>query len=90
MSAPDIINASFEVGAGFAVLHHCWCLRRDKEVRGISVLAVVFFTLWGIWNVFWYPWLNQVFSFLAGIFVTLANVLYVCKLRYYRQRGRPQ
>jgi len=87
MSMPDMINAGFEIGAGFAVLHHCWCLHRDREVRGVSVLAVAFFTLWGIWNVFWYPWLNQVFSFVAGIFVTLANVLYASMLSYYRKKA---
>lgn len=84
MSTPDLINAGFEIGAGFAVLHHCWCLRQDKQARGVSVLAVLFFTVWGVWNVFWYPWLGQVFSFVAGIFVTAANALYVGMLGYYR------
>lgn len=85
MSWPDLINAGFEVGAGGAVLAHCWQLYQDKQVRGLSVAAVVFFTLWGMWNMFFYPHLGQFWSFAGGIFVTLANVIYVALLVRYRK-----
>lgn len=79
----DIINALFEVGGGIAVLDHCWRLYRDKEVRGVSMRACFFFTAWGVWNIFYYPHLGQLFSFAGGIFVTMANGIYVSMLAYY-------
>lgn len=87
MITPDMINAGFEAGAGFAVLHHCWRLRQDKQVRGVSAPAVMFFTLWGLWNIFFYPHLGQYWSFIGGIFVTLTNALYVAMLIHYLKVG---
>lgn len=83
---PDIINAGFEFGAGFAVLHHCFTLYEHKQARGVSPLAVLFFTLWGVWNLFYYPHLGQFWSFAGGIFITLANTAYVCMLWVYDDR----
>jgi len=86
----DAMNAGFEFGAGLAVLHHCWRLHQDKEVRGLSIPAVVFFTLWGGWNIYYYPHLDQTYSFAGGIFVTLANVAYVVMLITYSQHPAAQ
>lgn len=77
MNLPDVINAGFEFGAGFAVLHHCAKVYEHKQVRGVSHAAVLFFTVWGVWNLFYYPHLGQFWSFAGGIFVTLANALYL-------------
>lgn len=87
MITPDMINAGFEAGAGFAVLHHCWKLYQHKAARGVSAPAVMFFTLWGLWNIFFYPYLGQFWSFIGGIFVTLANALYVAMLVRYAKVG---
>lgn len=83
MSWPDMVNAGFEAGAGLAVLAHCATLYRDKEARGLSIPAVVFFTVWGFWNVFYYPHLGQFWSLAGGIFVTLANLIYLALLLAY-------
>lgn len=83
MSWPDMVNAGFEAGAGVAVLLHCARLHEDKQVRGMSITAVVFFTLWGLWNIFYYPFLGQFWSFVGGIFVTVANLFYVAMLVFY-------
>lgn len=79
----DAINAGFEFGAGIAVLHHCFKLHMDKQVRGLSIPAVFFFTAWGFWNIYYYPFLGQPWSFAGGIFVTLANCIYVAMLVHY-------
>lgn len=87
MNLPDIINGSFELGAGIAVLLHCLALHRDRQARGISLLAVAFFVAWGLWNLFYYPHLGQLVSFIGGLFVTAANFLYVGMLWRYRRIG---
>jgi hypothetical protein len=82
MSA-DIINASFELGAAFAVALHCRRIAIDKQVKGVSAIAVGFFVAWGFWNVFYYPHLDQPFSAVCAIAVTLVNLAYVLLLIYY-------
>lgn len=83
--SPDIINAGFELAAGVAVLDHCRKIHQDKKVRGLSIPAVVFFFTWGLWNLYYYPHLDQFWSFAGGIFVTLANLLYIGLLTWYSQ-----
>jgi hypothetical protein len=85
MSLPDLINAGFETVAGVAVLNHCWTLHQDKQVRGVSVASTALFFLWGLWNLYYYPHLDQFWSFAGGVFITLANLLYVGMLLQYRE-----
>jgi len=82
----DVINASFEAAAGIAVLNNCYTVIKDKAVKGVSVSTIAFFTLWGAWNIIYYPYLGQTFSFLCGVFVFQANILYVILLAYYKRR----
>lgn len=89
MSTLDLINGLFEVLAGLMVLNHCRVLYADKVVRGVSVATTVFFTAWGIWNLFYYPALGQPWSFAGGLVMVAANALYVGMLLHYTDRLRP-
>jgi len=80
----DLINASFELFGGFFILMHCWVAYKDKAVAGVSIISVAFFSLWGFWNLFYYPHLGQMLSFYAGVFIVLANLLWVGLLLKYR------
>ncbi|HLP97510.1 MAG TPA: hypothetical protein VK149_03595 [Sideroxyarcus sp.] len=85
---PDLINGLFEIGGGVFVLNHCRVLYADKQVRGVSLVSVAFFSLWGCWNLYYYPSLNQPLSFYGGLFVTAANALYLgmaCRYRFAEQ-----
>lgn len=80
----DLINAFFELFGGFMVFNHCRVLYEQKVVSGISLLSVAFFTLWGFWNIYYYPSLNQQLSFYCGILVAVANMTYLSMLMHYR------
>jgi len=80
---PDHINALFEVFGGIFILNHCRQLYKDKHVAGVSILSVAFFVTWGLFNIFYYPHLNQTFSYYAAIFMTACNFLWVIMLTYY-------
>lgn len=83
----DIINGAFEGLAAFFVLLHVLKLRRDKQVKGVSILAVFFFTAWGVWNAtVYYPGLEQWLSWAGGIAVAGMNGVYVGMLVYYSRR----
>jgi hypothetical protein len=81
----DLINGLFELSAGFFVLNHCRVLLQDKEARGVSLASIVFFTLWGFWNLIYYPALGQMASFIGGVFVVLANAFYTFLMLFYRR-----
>jgi ABC-type transport system involved in cytochrome c biogenesis permease subunit len=79
----DLINGLFELLAGAFVLNHCRALYRDKQIKGVSILSSAFFTLWGLWNLHFYPHLGQVWSFYGGIAVVVANAVWVAMMVYY-------
>lgn len=79
----DLINASFEFGAAIAILNNCRVAYRDKIVGSVSLLSCAFFTLWGAWNIYYYPSLGQSYSFYCGVLVLLANLLWVGMLCKY-------
>lgn len=84
MIATDLINGSFELLAGLFVLNHCRVLHAHKEARGVSLASVAFFTLWGFWNLYYYPTLQQPLSFYGGMFVVAANAVYLGMMFSYR------
>ena len=79
----DFVNAVFEAIGAVFVLMHVQKLQRDKEVKGVSILATIFFTAWGMWNVYFYPNNGLMWSFIGGIFICLANLIWVIQLIYY-------
>lgn len=81
---PDLINGLFELCGVCAVLMSVFKLRRDKAVAGVHWAHVAFFTGWGIWNLYYYPFLGQWLSFIAGVGVMLANSWYLFLLWKYR------
>lgn len=83
---PDIINAMFHFCGGWFILLHILTLRKDKSVRGVNTLAAAFFCTWGAWNIYFYPHLEQLWSFAAGIFIFLMNAVWVGQMIYYKRK----
>lgn len=82
----DAINGSFELAAGLFVLNHCRVLKAHKSLRGVSMISMGFFTLWGVWNMYYYPALGQPLSFYGGVFVVAANAFYFGMALHYRRQ----
>ncbi len=85
MSWQDLANGTFEILAGVAVLNHCRVLYKDKLVRGASALSTAFFFAWGVWNLYYYPHLDQWFSFVGGLLIVTANCLWLGLMVYYKR-----
>ena len=84
----DLINGGFELFAGAFVVLNCLQVMKDKQVKGVNILAVTFFTLWGFWNLYYYPSLNQWWSFVGGISIVGANSWWVYLLLKYRDASQ--
>lgn len=83
----DWINGGFEFMAGILLWINVARLVKDKQVKGVYIPATVLFTLWGIWNLWYYPALNQIMSFLGGLIVVSANTTWVLlAIKYGRKK----
>ncbi len=80
---PDIVTGLFQLFAGMLLFRNSWLLFKHKKIRGVSVLPTIFFLMWGVWNLFYYPYLKQMVSFYAGITVLAANALWIGLAIYY-------
>ena len=83
LSTPDLVNGCFELFGIFFILPSVLKLHKEKIVRGVSWVHVGFFVIWGLWNLYYYPHLDQWFSFIGGIGVVLATSVWFMQLVYY-------
>lgn len=86
MSA-DLFNGLFEAIGGLLILNHCRAVLRDKAVKGVSIFSTTVFCMWGFWNLYYYPSLDQWWSFSGGIVIVAANAVWVGLLLKYRTRA---
>ena len=84
----DFINGSFELVSGILVWLNVRAIYRDKTHKGVHLLPLSVFTIWGYWNMYYYPSLNQMCSLIGGIMVALANTVWVVMIVYYKRQGR--
>lgn len=82
---PDIINALFEAAASIFVWFNVMALRRDRVVKGVHWTPIAVFAVWGYWNMYYYPHLDQWWSFFAGIGVAVANTVWILLLLKIRK-----
>lgn len=84
---PDVINGTFEFAGAFFVAISIRKILQDKDVKGVHWLHIGFFTVWGMWNLYYYPYLDQWWSFYGGIALVAANLTYVLLLIRYSRRA---
>ena len=78
-----MLNAIFE---GFGALFVCksiYTLYKDKIVSGVSKLTMFFFASWGYWNIYYYWYLCQPFSWWCGVALCITNTIWVGQMMYY-------
>ena len=80
----DYINSLFEFGMAFVILLSVLKLREEKVVKGFHWANVAFPALWGIWNLFYYPSLDQWASFTGGVVIVTINIYYLSLIYKYK------
>jgi len=83
----DIINGLFESCGALMLSRSVWMTYKAKKTEGVSILAIIYFSSWGLFNLFYYPSLNQPFSFLGGCLCTLTNLIWCGQIFYYRRKN---
>jgi hypothetical protein len=90
LSIPDVVNGLFEFAGAIAGFWNVGVLLRHKQVRGFAPLAYIYFFVWGSWNCFYYPHLNQWFSLAGTIAITVSNGLFAGLAIYFSRRSHEQ
>lgn len=73
----DAINAAFELVGAVLAWKNFSRLLRDREVKGVYWPATAFWSVWGLWNLYYYPSLGQWLSTCAGAVLVAGNVAWV-------------
>lgn len=85
---PDVMNGAFELLGSIMLWLNVRKLHQDKEVKGVHWTATCFFMLWGYWNLFYYPSLDQWWSFAGGISIVAANTVWLAQTLYYLRKNK--
>ena len=84
---PDLINGLFEFAGSVVLWMNVRALYLDKHVAGVRWHATAFFMSWGFWNLWYYPALNQWWSFAGGCSIAIANAVWLGQMLYYRRKS---
>jgi hypothetical protein len=86
---PDMMNGLFEMCGSALTWMSVYRVWIDKGYAGIYMPAVVFFWAWGAWNLFYYPHLEQWWSFAGGCSLVLANTCwFILMWRFGRKESQ--
>lgn len=80
MTTPDLVNAIFEAAGSLVVWGNVIRTNRDQGYAGVHPGYVALFLAWGFWNLYFYPHLDQWWSFLAGLSVVAANLTWMAAM----------
>ncbi len=83
----DLINGMFEfIGSGF-IWYNVYTLYKDQEIKGVDWPAIIFFILWSIWNLIYYPNLEQYWSFIGSISLIIGDIAWlILAIKYSRSK----
>jgi hypothetical protein len=81
----DVVNGTFELCGAVFMSRDAYKLYGDKQIKGVHWFSRFFFLSWGLWNVRYYPGLDQWVSFCGGIALALANVAWCSLALKYRK-----
>jgi len=73
----DIVNGFFEFFGGLLVILNIKAILKHKTLKGVHPIPTLYFTLWGVWNLFYYPSLGQWYSFVGGSLVVVLNLVWL-------------
>lgn len=81
----DYGNAFFEIVGSVLIWLNVRRLYIDKEVKGYDWRVTMFWTAWGVFNMFFYPAMGLWVSFAGGVSIVIANAVWVTMVLHYRK-----
>ncbi len=84
----DMTNGIFEIVGGMLLVINIVKLCRDKTLAGVSIWPTLHFTLWGVWNLFYYPSLGQWWSVTGAWFIVIANTVWLILVGWFKWKRK--
>jgi hypothetical protein len=84
---PDLTNGLFEALGAVALWGNVRAIRESHTISGVDWRSTVFFTAWGIWNLYYYPHLDQWLSFAGGLAIVVVNATWLAHVWAYRSKA---
>lgn len=81
---PDLLNSLFELSGAAFVFFSIRDTLKNKSATGISIITVLFFSVWGYWNLFYYPSLEQWLSATGAILLAITNTVWLTLVLYFK------
>lgn len=85
MNNVDLTNGLFELFSACLGIFNIHQIYKDEEVKGVSVVPMVFFTLWGFWNIFYYSYMGQYYSTSGAGAMLAVNLIYLSLVIKYKK-----
>jgi hypothetical protein len=84
---PDTINALFETSGALMTWANVYRVWKDRGYAGVYLPAIVVFGSWGFWNLYYYPHLQQPWSFVATLVMVSANCAWIALMLYFGRKA---
>ena len=82
----DFINAAFEVSGALLTWMNVRRVWQDRGYAGIYAPAILLFTSWGFWNLYYYAHLQQWWSVMATVVMVTANCAWLGSMVYFGKK----
>jgi len=80
----DIINGLYELLASIFLSLNIYATYKAKKSVGINILSIIFFSSWGMYNLFFYHINHLCYSFYGGIAMVTVNLTWIFFILKYR------
>ena len=87
MIAQDLVNGMFGLIASILAYQNIREAIKHKEIKGVHWASTGFFTCWGIWNLYFYPYLGMWFSFVGSLSIVFIDIWWLTLFYRYRHKG---
>lgn len=84
MNISDLFNGLFEATGAAMVGMNVRQIVKDKQLKGVHWGPTVFFTSWGLFNLYFYPANKLWFSFAGGVGIVAINATWLYLVWKYR------
>jgi uncharacterized protein with PQ loop repeat len=83
----EFITAAFATVSGFMLLLNLRQAIRDKDVKGVSLITLWFFTCYAIWMTYYFWTLSEYWVVVPAIVNMMANIAYLSVATKYKRRS---
>jgi len=77
MTTADAITTFFQTGASIFLCLNILQLKRDRELRGVSIWTIAFFTVWSYWGIFLFYSLDLFWSMVSNAVMAVAYTVWL-------------